>query len=148
MPNISESKSKRAMKLGQLMDYNMRNIFLKKLCRKWGSKTSSRPLFIFKNCLIWGQSKWSATLFQYISIALNLGNNKNKLYKTLGYWSRDTLNFNFSEISLGLVSPTHFVYDFSQKMFLMLHSTNWRNFIVWLRLLLEILGNMCITSVC
>ena len=105
------------MKLGQLMDYNMRNIFLKKLCRKWGSKTSSRPLFIFKNCLIWGQSKWSATLFQYISIALNLGNNKNKLYKTLGYWSRDTLNFNFSEISLGLVSPPHFVYDFSQKCF-------------------------------
>ena len=32
--------------------------------------------------------------------------------------------FNFPEKSLGLVSPTHFVYDFSRKMFLMLYSIN------------------------
>ena len=31
--------------------------------------------------------------------------------------------------------------------FLMLHSINWPNFIVWLSLPLEILGNMCITIV-
>ena len=40
------------------------------------------------------------------------------------------LNFNFSEKGLGLVSPPQFVYDFSRN------------------LLLEILGNMCITVVC
>ena len=32
------------------------------------------------------------------------------------------LNFNFSEKDLGLVSPPHFVYDFSRKVILMLHS--------------------------
>ena len=32
------------------------------------------------------------------------------------------LNFNFSEKGLGLVSPPHFVYDFSIKMFLIVHS--------------------------
>ena len=32
-------------------------------------------------------------------------------------------------------------------MFLMLYSINWPNFIVWLPLLLEILGNMCIAIV-
>ena len=32
-------------------------------------------------------------------------------------------------------------------MFLMLHSINRPNFIVWLSLLLELLGNMCITIV-
>ena len=58
--------------------------------------------------------------------------NKNKLYKTLDYWSRDVLSFNFPEKSLGLVSPPHFVYDFSRTMFLMLHSFNWPNFIVLL----------------
>ena len=58
------------------------------------------------------------------------------------------LNFNFSEKGLGLVSPPHFVYDFSRKMFLMLHSINWPNLIVWLPLLLEIFDNMCITIVC
>ena len=79
-------------------------------------------------------------------MALNLTNNKNKLYKTLDYWSRGMLNFTFSGKGLELVSPSYFVYDFSEKMFLMLHSINWPNFIVWLLLLLEILGNMCITD--
>ena len=31
------------------------------------------------------------------------------------------INFNFSEKGLGLVSQPHFVYNFSGKMFLMLH---------------------------
>ena len=32
------------------------------------------------------------------------------------------LNLNFSEEGLELVSPPHFVYDFSRKTFLILHS--------------------------
>ena len=75
-----------------------------------------------------------------VSIVLNLAYNKNKLYKTWDYWSRDMLNFNFSEKGLGLV--------FQVTMFLMLHSINWPNFIVWLPLPLEILDNMCIKIVC
>ena len=86
--------------------------------------------------------------FHYISIALNLVYNKNKLYKALDYWSRDMLNFNFPEKVLGLVSSQYFVYDFSRKMFLMLYSINWPSFIRQLPLLLEILGNMCMTIVC
>ena len=95
-----------------------------------------------------GKSKWSAAWFHYISIALKLAYNRNKLFKTLYYWSRDMLNFDFLDKGLGIVSPAHFVYDFSTKMFLMLYSINWPNFIVWLLLLLEILGNMCIALVC
>ena len=34
LPNISRSKGNQAMKLGQLIEYNKRNIFLQKLCRK------------------------------------------------------------------------------------------------------------------
>ena len=30
-------------------------------------------------------------------ITLNLAYNQNKLYNTLNYWSRDMLNFDFSE---------------------------------------------------
>ena len=47
LPNISQSKGNQTMKFGQLIEYNKRNIFLQKLCRKWGRETSSRPLFIF-----------------------------------------------------------------------------------------------------
>ena len=69
--------------------------------------------------------------------------NKTKLHKALGYWSREMLNFDFLEKSLGIVSPSHFVHDLLRKMFLMLYSINWPNFIVWLFLLVEILVNMC-----
>ena len=34
LPNISESKRNQTMKLGQLIEYNKRNIFLQKLCGK------------------------------------------------------------------------------------------------------------------
>ena len=80
---------------------------------------------------------------------LNLAYNKNKQHKSLfDYWFRDMLNFDFLEKGLGIVSPPHFVYDFLRKMFFMLYSINWPNFISWLPLLLEILVNMCITIVC
>ena len=58
------------------------------------------------------------------------------------------LNFDFLDKGLGIVSPAYLVYDFSTKMFLMLYSINWPNFIAWLHLLLEILGNTCIAIVC
>ena len=58
------------------------------------------------------------------------------------------LNFYFLDKRLGIVSPAHFVYDFCTEMFHMLYSINSPNFIVWLPLLLETLGNMCIAVVC
>ena len=81
-------------------------------------------------------------------IALKLAYSRNKLFKTLHYWSSDALNFDFLDKGLGIASPAHFVHDFSIKMFLVLYSINWPNFIAWLPLLLDILGNMCIAIIC
>ena len=53
--------------------------------------------------------------FQYISIALKLAYNRNKLFKISHYRSRDMLNFDYLDKVLGIVSPAHFVYDFSTK---------------------------------
>ena len=36
LPNISKSKGNQTMKRGQLIEYKKRNIFLQKLCGKWG----------------------------------------------------------------------------------------------------------------
>ena len=76
--------------------------------------------------------------------------NKDKLYKTLDldYRSSDMLNFHFLDKSLKKVSPPHFVFDFSRKMFFKLYSINLPYFIVSLPLLLEILDNLCIAIVC
>ena len=110
----SRSKDNQTMKFGQVTECNKRNIALRKLCRKYGSETSSRSLFVYRKSFIWGKSKWSVAWFQYILIVLNLAHNK--LYKTLDNWSRYTFNFDFLEKSLVIVSPPHFVYDFSKNI--------------------------------
>ena len=53
LPIISRSKGNQAVKFGQLIKYSVRKIFLLKPCRKWGRKTSSRPIFgvLKKLCL-------------------------------------------------------------------------------------------------
>ena len=66
------------------------------------------------------------------------------MYKTIDYWSRAMLNFNFLESSLGIVPPPYFVYGLLTKVFLMF---TWSNLIVCLFLFLEILANMCIAIV-
>ena len=43
LPNISKSKGNQTMKFGQLMEYNMRNIFLEKSYTKYDVETIHRP---------------------------------------------------------------------------------------------------------
>ena len=51
MPNISQSKGNQTMKFHQLKECNQRNNFLEKSCRKWGKKSSSKPLSVLQNDL-------------------------------------------------------------------------------------------------
>ena len=43
LPNISRIKGNQAMKLGQLIEYNLRNVFLEQLYTKCGGETIPRP---------------------------------------------------------------------------------------------------------
>ena len=43
LPNISRSKGNLTMKFGQLIEYNMKNIFVEKSYTKYGGETVSRP---------------------------------------------------------------------------------------------------------
>ena len=45
LPSISRSKDHQTVKFGQLIDYNMRNIFLEKSYTKCGGETSPRTYF-------------------------------------------------------------------------------------------------------
>ena len=44
LPNISRNKGNQPMKSGQLIEYNMRTIFLEKSFSKCGGETIPRPL--------------------------------------------------------------------------------------------------------
>ena len=43
LPNISRSKNNQTMKFGQLIECNMKNVFLEKSCTKCSGETSPRP---------------------------------------------------------------------------------------------------------
>ena len=43
LPNISRSKNSQAIEFGQLIEYNMRKIFLEKSYTKCGGETIPRP---------------------------------------------------------------------------------------------------------
>ena len=43
LPNISRSKGNQTMKFGELIEYNMRNIFLEKSYTKCGAEAIPRP---------------------------------------------------------------------------------------------------------
>ena len=58
--NISRSKSNQAMKFGQLIEYNMRNIFVEKSYTKCAGETIPRPLS--------KKSKLSISLDQYCKV--------------------------------------------------------------------------------
>ena len=73
------------MKLGQLLEYNLRNVFLQKSCRKWGSFCCFllKALYKFKGS---GQNlSFNVLIDLYLDIDLNISDS----------WSWDVLNFNF-----------------------------------------------------
>ena len=45
LPNISRNKDNQAMKIGQLIEYNMTNIFFEKSYTKCAGENIPRPLF-------------------------------------------------------------------------------------------------------
>ena len=63
-PTISRSKGNQGMKLGLLIDYNLRNIFLEKSYTKYGGETISRPFY--------EKSKLTISLDQYFKVLYSL----------------------------------------------------------------------------
>ena len=134
------------MKLGLLIEYNMRNLFLVKSYTRCGRETIPRPFS--KN------SKLSITLDQYSKVVYILfffacqrwGLSKvieTKLQTTCFY-----LIHSVFERGLELVSPSHFLHIFWGKIFRLLYSITWPYSNAWLLLFRDILGNMYIAIVC
>ena len=69
LPNILRNRDNQAMKLGQLREYNMKNIFLEKPYIKCGGETSPRPFSekLKLSISLDQQSEFLFSLFCYIS---------------------------------------------------------------------------------
>ena len=133
LPNISRSKGNQTMKFGQLMEYNMTNIFLVKSYKKRAGETSQTFFYKIK--------------IKYIS---RLINSLNCIWANLRaievYWKKAAAHlrlpyiklFSKTKIGLELVSLPHFLHNFWRKISLLLYSIDWPNFIAWLPLIREI----------
>ena len=117
------------MEFVQLIEYNKRNSFLKNHVQ---NDVGRLVLDLV-----------SAAYFQYISIAFNLAYNNNKLYKTLDYWSRDILNFNFLEKSGNSFFTTPCLWFFKKNVSHIIFSLQTK-FHCWIAIAMGILDNMCI----
>ena len=85
LPNILRSKCNKRTKFGQLIEYNIRNIFLQNSCKKWGRVTISRLFLFFEKALYKVKAK-----DQQFSTWVH---NKNNLHHISGCWSKDMPNF-------------------------------------------------------
>ena len=147
MCNISSSKGNQIIKFCQLIEYNIRNIFLRKTSTKHGGEAVPRLLSKKSKLNISLDHSLSKVLYSLFFF----------LYQVEGYLKTLKVNHRplvlphvkFSQKKEGseLVPVSHLLHGFWRKVFLLLCSINWSNFIVWLSLLKEILSNMLIVIV-
>ena len=143
LPNISRSKSNQAVEFGQLIQYNMKNIFVEKSYTKCGGE--SIPDSFVKNenwAYLWMNSLKFKTFCFY---CMPSGD-----YQNILILSCRPLAFTHwrAEGGLELVSLRHLLQYFWRKIFLLLYFITWSIFIVCLPLLREILGDVCIVIAC
>ena len=122
--NISRSKVNQTLIRGELIEYNMKNIFLGKSYTKGGVK-------VFPDLF----AKMMTIKIPHIKNVSSLTN--------FLIW-----NFEKTKKDLKLVSLPHFLHGFWRNLFLLLYSVTWQNFVVYLPLLRETLDNRCIAIVC
>ena len=136
------------MQSDQLIEYNLRNIFLEKSYTRCGGETILWPFS--------KKSKLSISLGQYSKALYILFLLFAKLRTIESYWHQvvDFLLLLHMKLfwktkwGLELISLSHFQYDFWRKIFISIYSITWPNFNVWLPLIREVLANICIAIVC
>ena len=144
LPNISRSNGNQTMKFGQLIEYNMRNIFLEKSHTTCGGDTIPRP---FSKKL-----KLSISLDQQSKVLQNLFLLLVMLKVTFGFTSNKALSENRKRSGISLPD---FLHDFRRKIFLSSYIILIDlNFFVWLSVfwsywaicLLKLFANQVLTS--
>ena len=105
LTNISRSKGNQAMKFSQLVEYNMRNIFLEKPSKKWDGETNPRR-YSKKSKLSISLDQQPMILYRYFSLYREiLGNMCNAI---VCWPSCRVANF---KINLILLIKPFFLYD-------------------------------------
>ena len=122
----------------------MKNIFVKKPYTKCVGEIIPRPFSKISKLII------SLDQSSKVLYSLFLSYAKMRLSKYIETKLQNThiKLFKNAKIGVELGSLLHFFHFFWRKIFILLYSINWLNFIVWLYLLREILSSVYIPIVC
>ena len=126
LPNISRYDSSQAMKFSQFITWEI--FSFKNRAENKARTLVSDPFLFFNKLYIRSNQVINTLILMYFGRPSRHAIKTN--YNISDCWSRKTLYFNFSQKRLALAFLPHFVYGFSRKIFLMLYSFNWLNFIV------------------
>ena len=105
------------MKFGQLVKYNMKNIFLEKLFTKCGGETITRPFSKIENI----SESIAKSYMQFVYIVCQVESCQNS--RPLAFTS------------------------YKSPYLILFYLINWLNFIVWLPLIRGMLGKICVIIV-
>ena len=117
------------IKFNELIWYKVKNVFLRKSCRKMMTENDVRRLVPDLVLFFFTKALYSVVVCNSVLIFFDS--------VRLGHWiktnctSRDMLSFDVLLKDLRTVSLPHSEYDFWGKMFLVFYSINWPNFLFW-----------------
>ena len=146
-PNISRSNFNQTMKFGQLIKYNIKTSFLKNRTQNVVEKLAPDPFLKIRNwAYFWINSlNFYAVCFYCKSKSGNCRDILKPKCRPLALTSCKA--FLIDKERPGTSLPASFSpLFFKEQYFSCYVQVNWPNFIFWLPLLLEILGNMCIVT--
>ena len=142
LPNFSRSKGNQTMRFGQLIKYNTRNVFLEESFKICDRETIPWP-FSKKSKLSISLDRQSEVFYSLILLYVQIESYQNILNircRPIAFTSYQPFFKNRKKSGTSL--SVSFSAWFLKK------NISWPNFIVWLPLLHEILGNMYIEIVC
>ena len=125
----------------------MTNIFLEKSYTRCGGETIPK-LYSKNSKSSKSQDQFYKSFIQFVFIVCKFGSYRNILKlnsRPLVFTSWKA--FPRTKRDLDLISLPHLMHVFRRQIFLSLCCINWPNFLVFLFLLCEIMGNMCIEIV-
>ena len=110
LSNISRSKDNQIMKFHQLIEYNVRNIFLEKSYAKWDGEGFPKSFLKYQN---WAYLLINSTVIQFVLLYLQVDNHQNILCWPFAFtFSKGFLK---TQRGLELASQPHFLQFFFFK---------------------------------
>ena len=123
LPNIPKGKGNQTMKFGQLVEYNIRNIFFEKLYAKCDGEATTRPFYKKSKLSVSLDQQFQMLFLLYVQVYQNIL--KPRSWQIDFTWHKPFLK----NKGLELVSLSRFLHDILRKIFLTLYSGDSWNYI-------------------